>query len=80
MSITISDLAYAKLMLHCMKHTVNDCIGVLLGTEEGDKVTISDVIPLFHERIFAPQLEIAMKFVILEIFLIFFSNLLCMFR
>ncbi len=64
MSILISDSSYAKLMLHCMKHTVSDCMGVLIGYEEGDKVCVADVIPLFHERIFAPQLEIAMKFVI----------------
>ncbi len=67
MSITIDNKAYAKIMLHLMKHTVSDCIGVLIGTEEGDKVTVLDAIPLFHDRIFAPQLEIALKFVFINL-------------
>lgn len=63
MSIIIEDKAYAKIMMHIMKHTVKDCIGVLIGTEEENKIKVSDAIPLFHERVFAPQLEIALKFV-----------------
>jgi hypothetical protein len=64
MSIIIEDKAYAKIMMHIMKHTTKDCIGVLIGTEEEEnKIKVSDAIPLFHERLFAPQLEIALKFV-----------------
>jgi hypothetical protein len=48
-----------------MKHTLNDCYGILLGTasNDGSNITITDAIPLFHDRVFAPQLEIALKFV-----------------
>jgi hypothetical protein len=63
MSFTIGNKAYAKIMLHICKHTVNDCFGILIGTVEKDEILVSDAIPLFHERIFAPQLEIALKFV-----------------
>ncbi len=63
MSIKISDEAYAKLMLHCLKHTSKDCIGVLLGKEFNDEILVVDSIPLFHDRVFGPQLEIALKFV-----------------
>ena len=63
MSIEIENKAYAKLMLHCLKHTTSDCYGVLIGNGESDSLKVIDSIPLFHDRIFAPQLEIALKFV-----------------
>lgn len=63
-SINVEGKAYAKLMLHILKHTINDCYGVLIGNSQNDIITVTDAIPLFHERIFAPQLEIALKFVL----------------
>jgi len=65
MSITIENKAFAKLMLHCLKHTKNDCYGILIGqkTENSDALSITDTVPLSHDKVFAPQLEIALKFV-----------------
>jgi hypothetical protein len=65
MSINLADKAYAKIMLHCIKHNVSDCIGVVIGKESDGHIEVQDVIPLFHERVFAAQLEIALKFVFL---------------
>ena len=63
MSVKISDEAYAKLMLHSLKHTSKDCVGILLGVENNDEILVVDSVPLFHDRVFGPQLEIALKFV-----------------
>jgi hypothetical protein len=68
--VIISDQAYAKIMLHCLKHTLNDCYGILIGKADQSSVTVTDAIPLFHDRIFAPQLEIALKFVKLSTYLL----------
>jgi hypothetical protein len=65
MSVKIEDKAFAKIMLHCIKHNVNDCIGVILGKESQGVIEVLDVIPLFHERVFAAQLEVALKFVLI---------------
>jgi len=59
----ISDKAYAKIILHCLKYTSNDCYGILIGKSDQNSYKVTDAVPLFHERIFAPQLEIALKFV-----------------
>lgn len=63
-AVTIDNKAYSKIILHCVKHPVNDCYGVLLGKTSEEGFTVTDAIPLFHDRIFAPQLEVALKFVI----------------
>ncbi len=59
----ISNKAYTKIMLHCLKHVKSDCVGFLIGESNEDGWTVTDAIPLFHDRIFAAQLEIAVKFV-----------------
>lgn len=63
MSIVIEDKAYCKIMLHILKHVSNDCYGMLIGKSVNNEVIITDVIPFSHDKIFAPQLEIALKFV-----------------
>lgn len=63
MTINIDKRAYGKIMLHCIKHNTSDCIGVLIGKESDGTTVINDVVPLFHDRVFAPQLEVALKFV-----------------
>ncbi len=64
MSINIETKAFAKLMLHCLKHTKCDCYGILIGSNSGtEEVSVCDVIPLSHDKVFTPQLEIALKFV-----------------
>ena len=61
--ISISSKAYYKMMLHCMKHTSSDCFGFLIGNKENNSYTISDAVPLTHDKIFAPSLEVAVKMI-----------------
>lgn len=56
--------AFSKLFLHCLKYLSNDCYGVLIGNIKNNTYNIVDVIPLSHERLFAPQVEISFKLVI----------------
>ena len=56
--------AFSKFILHCLKHLSNDCYGVLIGNFKNNKYNIIDVIPISHERLFAPQIEISFKLVI----------------
>jgi hypothetical protein len=62
-NFNISDKAYAKIMLHCIKHTSNDCFGILLGKKNDDRYDVTDAVPLSHDKILAPQLEICLKFI-----------------
>jgi hypothetical protein len=39
-----------------MKHTSSDCYGVLIGANGANNFIVKDAVPLFHDRIFAPQL------------------------
>lgn len=64
MSVDLNQKAYAKIMLHCLKHTSNDCYGILIGSVHGDIIKVVDAVPLFHNGVFSPELEIALKFVI----------------
>ena len=52
----ISPLAYKKATLHCAKHPTCDILGVLIGED-----TAIDAIPLFHNRITTPILEVALQ-------------------
>jgi hypothetical protein len=61
-NISINDKAYAKLMLHCLKHTANDCFGILIGNKDSP-TEVTDVVPMSHDKIFAPQLELCLKFI-----------------
>jgi hypothetical protein len=63
MSISINEKAYSKIMLHCLKHTSNDCFGILLGTSSNGTTEITDTIPLSHDKLFAPQTELCLKFI-----------------
>lgn len=57
--ISIDPKAYSKIMLHLIKYTSNDCYGILLGKEN----KINDAIPLSHNKIFAPNFELAVKMI-----------------
>ena len=57
--IQIDSKAYSKIMLHLIKYTSNDCYGILLGKEN----KINDAIPLSHNKIFAPNFELAVKMI-----------------
>ena len=62
-TISLQSKAYYKIMLHCLKHTSTDCYGLLLGKFETSKFIVEDAIPLSHDKIFAPQFEIAIKMI-----------------
>ena len=57
---TIEKLAMHKAACHILKHSNQDCIGVLLGNySNSDGIKVCDVVPLFHNRVFASPLEAA---------------------
>ena len=51
----LSKVAFRKAVLHSLKHSTVDCVGVLISN--GNE--ISDVIPLFHESVVGPSLDAA---------------------
>ena len=58
-----SSVALQKSVAHLLKHQKSDCIGLLVGFKEANQVTVSDVIPLFHERVMACSTEIAFEMI-----------------
>jgi hypothetical protein len=64
MSIEIEDKAYCKILLHMIKHTLNDCFGILIGKKKLDNEhLVSDAIPLSHDSLLAPQVEFSLLMV-----------------
>ena len=63
-NVNFENKAFSKLMLHCLKHLSSDCCGVLIGNLKNNKYNIIDIIPVSHERLFAPEIEISFKLVI----------------
>lgn len=63
MNFQIEDRAYKKVMLHSLKYSKADCLGVLIGrkqdTEGKRTIVITDAIPLFHQKVMSGALEIA---------------------
>ncbi|KAI5896896.1 UPF0172-domain-containing protein [Schizophyllum commune H4-8] len=60
-SYTFSDDAYLKLFFHCAKYPHRAVNGVLLGTEAGDEVQITDAVPLLHHWThLSPMMEIGL--------------------
>ena len=60
---SITEKAYAKLILHCCKYPHLSVNGVVVGSisKESQTVQIQDAIPLFHSGIgLAPMLEVAL--------------------
>ena len=63
-SYTFSDDAYLKLFFHCAKYPHRAVNGVLLGTEAGDEVQITDAVPLLHHWThLSPMMEIGLDLV-----------------
>lgn len=58
-SYGVSGVAQRKAFCHILKYSKNDCIGVLLGTNGPEGITVSDAVPLFHDRVFTSTLEAA---------------------
>jgi len=62
--MNISSEAYAKIMLHLVKHPHAPVCGMLLGSvEAGGIVVVSDAVPLFHTHALAPLLEAATQMI-----------------
>ena len=59
----IDPLAYKKLMLHILKYSKSDCIGVLIGKKNEKEVKIEDAVPLFHQRMMQGMFEVAFEMV-----------------
>jgi hypothetical protein len=61
MNYSINESAQAKMLLHVIKYHKFDCIGVLVGKKDGSSVQIVDAVPLFHQRLMTPTLEVAFE-------------------
>jgi hypothetical protein len=61
MNYEIENRAYRKLMLHIMKYSKSDCIGVLIGSKKDKNVKVEDAVPLFHNRLMSGMLEVAFE-------------------
>ena len=61
--IDLKSNAYYKIMLHCLKHLTSDCYGFLLGKKEGNKYTVTNAIPLTHDKVFGPSFKIAVSMI-----------------
>jgi len=58
MKVSVSSAAYLKLSLHAGKYPHLAVNGLLLGRKEGNEVSVSDIVPLFHQHLsLAPLLE-----------------------
>eukprot|EP00164_Ancoracysta_twista_P006973 GFYU01009817.1.p2 GENE.GFYU01009817.1~~GFYU01009817.1.p2 ORF type:complete len:191 (+),score=50.14 GFYU01009817.1:52-624(+) len=51
--------AYCKAVLHCSKYPSNAVCGVLVGQKQGEKVVLTDAMPLNHMPVLTPMLEVA---------------------
>jgi len=61
MNYTLENRAYKKLMLHIMKYSKSDCLGVLIGAKNDKNVKVEDAVPLFHNRLMSGMLEVAFE-------------------
>ncbi|KAI0030035.1 hypothetical protein K488DRAFT_55102 [Vararia minispora EC-137] len=58
---TLSDLAYTKVIVHSLKYPHARVNGVLLGTNKGKEVEVSDAVPLLHHwTSLSPMMEIGL--------------------
>ncbi len=42
---------------------MNDCYGFLIGTSNDSGINVTDVVPLSHDKLLAPMLDVALKFI-----------------
>ena len=45
--------------LHSIKYHNFDCMGALIGHKDNNTITITDAVPLFHQRVQTGMLEVA---------------------
>ena len=57
---SINKTSMVKACSHILKHSKSDCFGILLGSNNPvSGITVTDVVPLFHDRVFSSTLECA---------------------
>ena len=62
--VTINQRSLDKVVAHLLKNQKSDCIGILLGhRQSANEVSVTDAVPLFHDRVFASTLESAFAMV-----------------
>lgn len=55
--------AFRTAIYHCVKHSSEDCSGLLLGTIDGNEAVLKRAIPLFHTHALAPMTKMAFALV-----------------
>ena len=62
-SVQFSKRASTKALAHILKYQKHDCIGVLIGTKDQGKLKVTEVVPLFHDRVMGSALESALELI-----------------
>ncbi|KAH3744856.1 ER membrane protein complex subunit 8/9 [Pelomyxa schiedti] len=66
-TVSVEPRSYARAMAHAYKHPRDVIVGACLGARSSKKgavaVSVVDVVPLFHGRVLAPFLEMALNLV-----------------
>eukprot|EP01118_Nematostelium_gracile_P002225 TRINITY_DN1245_c0_g1_i1.p1 TRINITY_DN1245_c0_g1~~TRINITY_DN1245_c0_g1_i1.p1 ORF type:complete len:188 (-),score=43.48 TRINITY_DN1245_c0_g1_i1:73-636(-) len=57
---SVSSQAYCKILLHAHKYPSQPIFGLLLGKESNSSVQIEDAVPLFHDKVVGPMLEVGL--------------------
>lgn len=60
----IEENAFIKMVHHNLKYSSNEVLGIFLGNKGDGLLTISDAVPLFHNPITTPMLELAFVMVL----------------
>lgn len=64
--MVVEQRVYRKAFLHACKYVADDLVGILVGKQDSEKknqYTLVDAFPLFHSRILAPTLEVALTLI-----------------
>lgn len=63
-SVVVSPSALVSMMLHAARHGTTAVHGILLGTFDDDKVTVTSAIPVCHEAPTKPLVDTALSLVV----------------
>ncbi|KAL7067106.1 hypothetical protein ACR3K2_24220 [Cryptosporidium serpentis] len=63
MEVSLSEKAFGKMAMHCLKYPKCSVDGILLGYEENQVIEVIDVIPLFHSFRLYESISLALLFV-----------------
>ena len=62
-TVEISEQSQMKILMHCFKFHTSDVYGLLLGKQESGTVSVTEVVPLFHDRMMQGPMELALDMV-----------------